>query len=615
MGNVNDDLHRLLLRQLRKLGLDPLRAPDDAAWVAYLASVNQTYRENEQDRYTLERSLAISSDEMQALYQRQKLSYEARLRTIFASLNDLIWLKDPAGVYLACNPMFERFVGIPEAALVGRTDREVLDREHTDFLALTVDQGSGPGMAATKEAWTKFADDGHVALIEYVMTPILDNTGEVLSILGIGRDITQRRQAETARASLESQLRESQKMEAIGTLAGGIAHDFNNILATILGNVQLLRDDLAGNQLALESLAEIRKAGSRARDLVQQILSFSRRQPTARKPITLWPVVTESVRLLRATLPARLLLDVYCESDSPVQADATQMEQVVINLVTNAMQAISNNAGRITIRLDSVMLDQNMRESNPLLAALHERCTGRVARLVITDDGPGMDATTISRIFEPFFTTKPVDQGTGLGLSVVHGIVQAHEGVIIVDSAPGKGATFSIYLPTIVASPPVSEDVDRTIASPQVPADAKTPRILYIDDDESLVFLVARLLERREYRITGFTDQRAGLAALRADPDGFGLVVSDYNMPGMSGLDVAREVHAIRPGLPVAIASGFIDETLVAEARGAGVRELIFKANMVEELCDAFIRLANSVVDGRHLSPTSEHLPDFSKPA
>lgn len=597
MGIVNDDLHRLLLRQLRKLGLDPLRAPDDAAWVAYLASVDRTYRETEQDRYTLERSLAISSDEMQALYQRQKLSYEARLRTIFAALDDLIWLKDPAGVYLACNPMFERFVGMRETALVGRKDRETLDREHADFLALTEDRGGNRGMGNTNEAWTTFADDGHSALIEYVMTPILDNSGEVISILGIGRDITQRKQAETARASLESQLRESQKMEAIGTLAGGIAHDFNNILATILGNVQLLRDDLVGNPLALESLTEIRKAGSRARDLVQQILSFSRRQPTARKPITLWPVVTESVGLLRATLPARLLLDVHCEADSPVLADATQMEQVVINLVTNAMQAISTNAGRITIRLDSVVLDPDTRESNPLLAALHERCAGRIARLAITDDGPGMDATTILRIFEPFFTTKPVDQGTGLGLSVVHGIVQAHEGVIVVDSAPGKGTIFTIYLPAIATSAPVSEDSDRTTASTLVPANAETPRILYIDDDESLVFLVARLLERREYRITGFTDQREALAALRANPGGFGLVVSDYNMPGMSGLDVAREVRAIRPDLPVAIASGFIDETLVAEARGAGVRELIFKANMVEELCDAFIRLANSVAD------------------
>jgi PAS domain S-box-containing protein len=598
LGNVDDNLHRLLMRQLRKLGLDQHCAPDDEAWAALLATVDRTYRDNEQDRYTLERSLAISSDEMQTLYQRQKLSYEARLRTILESLNDLLWLKDPNGVYLACNSMFERFVGVSEPSLVGRTDHEVLDCERIEFLALTLEVSPDEGTAVSREAWTKFADDGRLALIEYVMTPIPDATGKVVSVLGIGRDITKRRQAELARASLESQLRESQKMEAIGTLAGGIAHDFNNILATILGNVQMLREDLSDNPLALESVLEIRKAGSRARDLVQQILSFSRRQPTARRPITLWPVVTDSVRLLRATLPARLALDARCETDPMVLADATQIEQVVINLATNAMQAISTKEGHISIRLDSVTLDHDLRVSNPLLNALHERCDGRVARLVIADDGPGMDATTILRIFEPFFTTKPVDQGTGLGLSVVHGIVQAHDGVITVDSVPGGGARFSIFLPLVEASPPTPE-FECTSVEVSEDLEEKTLRILYIDDDESLVFLVTRLLKRRGYDITGFTDQPAALATLRANPDDFGLIVSDYNMPGMSGLDVAREARAIRSDLPVAIASGFIDETLVAEARGAGVRELIFKANVVEELCEAFIRLANSVVDGK----------------
>lgn len=598
MGNVDHNLHRLLLRQLRKLGLDPSRAPDDDAWVAHLETVDRTYREHEQDRYTLERSLAISSDEMQALYQRQKLSYEARLRTIFESLDDLLWLKDPTGVYLACNPMFERFVGIGESSLVGKTDGEVLDRERMRFLALTLEASPDSGPAATREAWTQFSDDGRSALIEFFMTPILDATGTVVSVLGIGRDITKRRQAELARASLESQLRESQKMEAIGTLAGGIAHDFNNILATILGNVQILREDLSAHPLALESVLEIQKAGSRARDLVQQVLSFSRRQPTERRHIALWPVVSKSVRSLNATLPARLALEAACETDTVVLADATQMEQVVVNLAHNAMQAISNKAGRISIHLDAVTLDHDLRASHALLNAMHARGDVRAARLVIADDGPGMDTTTIPRIFEPFFTTKSVDQGTGLGLSVVHGIVQAHDGVITVESAPGKGARFSIYLPLVGASPPAPE-LESISAEAGVASEQKALRILYIDDDESLVFLVTRLLKRRGYDISGFTDQQAAIDTLRANPGDFGLIVSDYNMPGMSGLDVAREAHAIRPELPVAIASGFIDEALVAEARLAGVRELIFKASAAEELCEAFIRLANSVSQGK----------------
>ena len=203
-------------------------------------------------------------------------------------------------------------------------------------------------------------------------------------------------------------------------------------------------------------------------------------------------------------------------------------------------------------------------------------------RLVVDDDGPGIDAATIERIFEPFFTTKPVGGGTGLGLSVVHGIVQAHDGVIVVDSELADGATFTIYLPA-------------ANAQADAPWPAGGQHILYIDDDESLVYLMRRLLESRGFRISGHTDQGEALDALRADPASFDLVVTDYNMPGMSGLDVAREVRKIRADLPVAVASGFIDETLRAEADGAGVRGLLFKASAVEDFCDAFARLAQTV--------------------
>ncbi|MBL0124383.1 MAG: response regulator [Betaproteobacteria bacterium] len=408
-----------------------------------------------------------------------------------------------------------------------------------------------------------------------------------------------RTKAEAARAFLETQLRESQKMEAIGTLAGGIAHDFNNILATILGNVELARQDMSASSLALESLAEIRKAGSRARDLVQQILSFSRRQPTERKPIALAPVIEESVQLLRSTLPARIEVDVHCDADLPtVLADATQIQQVLINLCTNAMHAIGERPGRIGIRLDALMLDNTLMQAHPALHALCARQPCHAVRLAVSDDGCGMDAAMLERIFEPFYTTRQVDEGTGLGLSVVHGIVQTHEGAIIVESQPGKGSTFTVYLPaTVAAEQPLPKMQMPEVSAPaSIAADAHGGKhILYLDDDESLVFLVSRLLERSGHRISGHTDQREALDALRADPNAFDLVVTDYNMPGMSGLDVARAVRTIRADLPVAIASGFIDETLQSQAEGAGVRELIFKANAVEELCEAFARLAQAV--------------------
>jgi PAS domain S-box-containing protein len=412
------------------------------------------------------------------------------------------------------------------------------------------------------------------------------------------RDITEREQAEATRALLEAQLRESQKMEAIGTLAGGIAHDFNNALATILGNVELARQDVSTNPLALESLEEIRKAGSRVRDLVQQILAFSRRQPTERKVTTLAPIVEESVRLLRATLPARLTLEVHWDADVPaVLADDSQIEQLLINLVTNAMQAMRGERGRIVIRLDAHCVDD-------ALYTGHERRfrrvrvflrPGRYARLTVRDNGPGMDEATRSRIFEPFFTTKPVGEGTGLGLSVVHGIVQAHEGTIVVDSQPGKGTIFTLYLPAAETQAGAAEPEESAAAAAPTPNMGGDQHILYIDDDESLVLLIQRLLEPRGFRISGYVDQLEALDALRADPAGFDLVVSDYNMPGMSGLDVAREVRAIRADLPMAVASGFIDEELRAQADGAGVRELIFKANSAEDLSEAFARLARTV--------------------
>ena len=408
-----------------------------------------------------------------------------------------------------------------------------------------------------------------------------------------------RQHAEAERAELEAQLRESQKMEAIGTLAGGIAHDFNNALATIMGNVELARLDVSTNPIAMESLEEIHKAGSRARDLVQQILSFSRRRPTEYKLVALAAIVEETARLLRSTLSARVALEIQCDADvPPVLADATQIQQVLINLATNAMQAMKGESGRIDIQLATHCVDQAHHAENERRAGGSRVFLrpGRYASLRVRDNGPGMSAATRARIFEPFFTTKPVGEGTGLGLAVVHGIVLSHEGAIAVGTEPGKGTTFTIYLPVAGAQTeaPESEEISAGVGTTPITGGGR--HILYLDDDESLVFLVQRLLERRGYRVSGYIGQDDALDALRADPAGFDLVVTDYNMPGMSGLDVAREVRATRADLPVAVASGFIDEELRAQAGGAGVREVIFKADTAEDLCEGIARLAQAVV-------------------
>ncbi|MDP1781479.1 MAG: response regulator [Hydrogenophaga sp.] len=401
-------------------------------------------------------------------------------------------------------------------------------------------------------------------------------------------DLTERRDSESIRALLQSQLRESQKMEALGTLAGGVAHDFNNIVAAIIGNVELALDDVSANSPARASLMEIRKASRRARDLVQQILAFSRRQVLERQVIELAPVVEESVRLLRATLPAGVELNVQIGAGVPrVLADATQIEQVLLNLCTNAWQAVRGVAqGRVAIRLEAHV-------EGPAAAGAAPTAW---ARLTVSDNGQGMSDETRARMFEPFFTTKPPGKGTGLGLAVVHGILRDHDAVMEVQSAPGEGSIFSVSFPAVLGAASATVSHMAQQVHPQRAASPQGAHILYVDDDEMIAFLMERLLQREGYRVTVFTHAAQALAALREQAEPFDLVITDYNMPGMSGLDFARAVKALWPDSPVAITSGYISEELRAQAPAAGVSELIYKPNTVEELFAAVDRLVRSVL-------------------
>ena len=413
-----------------------------------------------------------------------------------------------------------------------------------------------------------------------------DADGQALRMVGTNRDITERKQAEAARRELEAQVRESQKMEAIGTLAGGIAHDFNNILGAILGNVALARDDAAASPAALQSLEQINKSATRARALVRQILAFGRHQPQLLVNRPLRPLVEESLALMRATLPAGVKLDKFlCDETLHVRADATQIQQVLLNLCTNAWHALRDEPGRLEVGLEPI--DNADGEMPARLAP------GAYAHLWVSDNGCGIDRGTLERIFEPFFTTKPVGQGTGLGLSVVHGIVNAHGGTILVDSVPGRGSTFHVYFPRVDA-----QDAEPTSAWGELAplqSHGHGEHVLYVDDDEVMVLLAQQLLGRLGYRVSCFQDPRLALAALRAEPQAFDLVVTDFNMPECSGLDVAREVMRIRADLPVAISSGHLSDEQRDEIRRWGVRELIRKENTLEELGPLVSRLLQRV--------------------
>jgi PAS domain S-box-containing protein len=510
---------------------------------------------------------------------------ERRFRALIENASDLVSVLDAEGVVRYASPSHERLLGYAGAELIGRRSA---DYEHPDDSAQLREQFTRllgrPGGTERIEFRYRHKD-GTWRVFEGISTNLIDDPA-VRGVVVNSRDMTERVRSEEARAQLEAQLRVAQKMEALGTLAGGIAHDFNNILGAITGNVELAGQDVGSSHPAMESLQEIRKASRRAKDLVQRILAFGRPQSQPQTVIRLRPVVEEALALLRATLPTGIELVTALEVDTPTaRADPTQIHQLLMNLCTNAWHAMDRNLGRIDIRLDGITLDAEAAGAHANLRP------GRFARLCVTDNGSGMDAATLERIFDPFFTTKPVGQGTGLGLSVVHGIVEAHGGAVTVRSERGTGTTFSLYFPA--AEAPQPSDAPEGAAAEPLPA-PRGQHVLYLDDEESLVFLVTRLLERLGYRVSGYTRAEEALAAVRADPGQFDLVVTDLNMPGVSGLEVARELARLQPDLPVALTSGYITEELRAAAGQAGVRELIYKPNTVEELCEAVRRLAGA---------------------
>jgi CheY-like chemotaxis protein len=329
---------------------------------------------------------------------------------------------------------------------------------------------------------------------------------------------------------------------------------------------------------AQESLAEVEKASARARELVQQILTFGRRQPDERRVIGLRDVVEESMRLLRASLPAGIELVTGFARDVPnVLADRSRIHQVVMNLCTNAWHAIPGGVGRITVSLATVRVTEGQG-----LAGLRP---GAYACLTVSDTGCGIDPAIAERIFDPFFTTKAPGEGTGLGLSVVDGIVKSHDGAIAVETSPGQGATFRAYFPGVEA-----EVLARPV-EPRPVAAGRGQRILYLDDEASLVNLTSRLLARSGYAVEGFTRPADALAAFTADPNRFDMVVSDMNMPTATGLSVAAEILRLRPDVPVALISGFVTDELAARAGALGVRAVIYKPNLTRDLAPLISRL------------------------
>ncbi len=423
-----------------------------------------------------------------------------------------------------------------------------------------------------------------IAVVDFLARSITHADGRLLEMFAvIGRQLSfffERKRSECELRTLEIQLRQAQRIEAIGQLSGGIAHDFNNILAAIVGNAQLAMMDVPADHPAVESLEQIAQASARAKTLVQQILTFAKQRPQQRQVIAAGPILEESTRLLRAIIPATVELQATIAPDVPdIFADATQIEQVVVNLGTNAWHALDGSPGKVQIALRSVTVDEaHCRLVNGLRP-------GRWAMLSVTDTGRGMPAEVQERIFEPFFTTRHQGKGTGLGLSVVHGIVQTHAGVVRVTSAPGTGTTFDVYFPDAGA-------VARTEVTVTTPLLRGTGQhILFVDDEAPLVALNKRLLQHLGYRVTACTAPSAALSMFIDDPWSFSAVMTDMNMPEISGVQLATEVLRVRPDVPVLLASGFITDELQTEAVRLGVAEVLHKPLSIAQLSEALARV------------------------
>jgi nitrogen-specific signal transduction histidine kinase len=399
--------------------------------------------------------------------------------------------------------------------------------------------------------------------------------------VAVERDITERKQAEAHREALEGQLRQAQKMESIGTLAGGIAHDFNNILGSVLGSLTLVRDALPQDSPARQPLASIEAAALRARVLVQQILTFGRQHAAKRERQPLQPLIEETWRMLRSTLPTHVSLRVLRPAvDIWAEVDANQLQQVLLNLCTNAWHALPARGGRIELGLDSAPPASSQWEAE------EPRLGNGWAHLWVRDDGCGMAPDVLSRAFEPFFTTRPVGQGTGLGLSVAHGIVVSHGGVISADSMPGLGATFHIHLPRCRA-PEEARPVALRQAADREPGHLHGVCVLCVDDDPVMLMTMQALLERQGCRVVSAASAIEALARLRESPSATDVLVTDYNMPEVDGLSLIAATREIRLGLPVVLASGFIDAAVRERASSLGVRGLVQKERIGEDLVEA----------------------------
>ncbi|EGB16164.1 PAS/PAC sensor hybrid histidine kinase [Pseudodesulfovibrio mercurii] len=499
--------------------------------------------------------------ELKASEQRYRLLFEKNITGNFAA--------DAEGAILDCNAAFAEMFSfaLPEDAL-GANIFDLWDRAGggeslRDLLA------AGGRVSNQEVVFTRGPLKRHLMVSCDTVT---DDEGGQEELRGYLFDISEPKR-------LEDQLRQAQKMEALGTLAGGIAHDFNNILGVILGYAEIIESGAEPDSGLERRIGEISRAGRRARDLVTQILNFSRQGPQERHAMTLTPLIKEALKLLRSSVPSNVGIVTRFETDrDQVMADATQMHQILLNLCGNAAHAMQETGGTMTITLADVHQD------DPVLPPEDLGKAERFVRLTVADNGPGIDPDVAGRVFDPFFTTKKQGEGTGMGLAMVHGIVKRHDGYLELENRPGQGATFHVFLPR-------SSEVARREAD--IPSDLvfREGRILFVDDEKPLTDIGREMLESCGFEVVTRTSSIEALEAFKFRARDFDLIITDQSMPNMTGMEFAREVLKIRPDIPIILCTGFSDAVSYERLRDVGIGDFIMKPILKHDLMASISRL------------------------
>jgi len=496
---------------------------------------------------------------------------EEKLRATMASMDDLVFVLDKDGVFYDYSSRKDRGdLFLPPEAFLGKPYREVMPPEVTKKFDVAIATMMTTGEVQQVEY--SLEGPGETRWFSAKASMRKDIHGEFAGITVVSRNITERKRAEEEKAALEKHLRQAQKMEAIGTLAGGIAHDFNNILGIIVGNTELARDNVPEFNPIRSNLEEVLSASLRAREMVRQILSFSRQTELEKKPVRISPIIKESLKLLRSSLPATVAIreDISAPADT-VLADSTQINQIIMNLGTNAAHAMRKEGGVLEVRMRDVDLDEDAVVLHPDLSP------GSYLALTVSDTGDGIEPKVMERIFDPFFTTKQSGEGTGMGLSMVHGIVKNHRGTVLVESKLGKGTIFDVFLPLV-------EESAKPEADDHSPLPAGIEHILFVDDEKALADLGRQMLSHMGYQVTSRTSSIEALEAFRAHPERYDLVMTDMTMPNMTGTDLSKEILRIRPDIPIILCSGFSEMITGETAKEIGIKAFVMKPMALREI-------------------------------